>query len=277
MKKLGFLALSVLLASLLVMPVPVKAEWDSYEQSQSHPLRAAAYILHPVGVVLEWTVARPGHFLVSSTPPMEWLFGHTPHPYPALDSKSFLPSAKTRTARPGEAPGAERVIVKEVVKEVVVERRVVERVAAERPAVEAGVEPGAPGEQVGAGERRVEAAERLALGEEVAFGEVHFQFNRADLNDLGRGKAYLVAERLKADRDVVISIEGHTDSRGTDEYNQQLGLRRAQSVMKELVAFGIEAERLSVTSLGETTPVVAKETEWAHALNRRVDFRLALR
>lgn len=202
---------------------------------------------------------------------MEWLFGHTPHPYPALDSKSFLPSAKTRTARPGEAAGAERVIVKEVVKEVVVERRVVERVAAERPAVEAGVEPGAPGE------RRVGAAERLALGEEVAFGEVHFQFNRADLNDLGRGKAYLVAERLKADRDVVISIEGHTDSRGTDEYNQQLGLRRAQSVMKELVAFGIEAERLSVTSLGETTPVVAKETEWAHALNRRVDFRLALR
>jgi outer membrane protein OmpA-like peptidoglycan-associated protein len=53
-----------------------------------------------------------------------------------------------------------------------------------------------------------------------------------------------------------------------------LGLRRAQSVIKELAAQGIDPHRMSAASLGETKPVINQETEWAHAVNRRVEFEV---
>src|SRR6266576_6342179 len=53
---------------------------DEYDDSQSNPLRIAAYLLHPVGWLAEWTIFRPFHFLVSATEPQEAFFGHRPHP-----------------------------------------------------------------------------------------------------------------------------------------------------------------------------------------------------
>jgi hypothetical protein len=52
--------------------------YDGYDDSQSHPLRLAAYALHPVGFALEWLVTRPIHAIVSQ-PELERVFGHTPH------------------------------------------------------------------------------------------------------------------------------------------------------------------------------------------------------
>lgn len=60
--------------------VPASAH-DAYDDSQAHPLRLAAYALNPVGFLLEWTVTRPIHFVVSQ-PRLERIFGHTPHEYP---------------------------------------------------------------------------------------------------------------------------------------------------------------------------------------------------
>jgi hypothetical protein len=57
---------------------------DAYDDSQSHPLRLAAYVVHPVGFTLEWLVTRPFHFLVSQ-PKLERVFGHTPHSSPFND------------------------------------------------------------------------------------------------------------------------------------------------------------------------------------------------
>ncbi len=51
---------------------------DEYDDSQSHPLRVAAYLLHPVGYGLEWVIFRPFHWLVSREN-SEKAFGHTPH------------------------------------------------------------------------------------------------------------------------------------------------------------------------------------------------------
>ncbi len=51
---------------------------DEYDDSQSHPLRVAAYLIHPVGVGLEWLVFRPLHWVVSRGG-ADRVFGHTPH------------------------------------------------------------------------------------------------------------------------------------------------------------------------------------------------------
>ena len=70
---------AAMLASLLVLSVrPALAVPDEYEDSQSHPLRVAAYLAAPIGFTLEWLIFRPFHYLVSR-PGMEQVFGHHPH------------------------------------------------------------------------------------------------------------------------------------------------------------------------------------------------------
>jgi hypothetical protein len=53
---------------------------DAYDDSQSHPLRIAAYLIYPIGYTLEWLVTRPFHELVAQ-PDLEPVFGHTSHEY----------------------------------------------------------------------------------------------------------------------------------------------------------------------------------------------------
>jgi hypothetical protein len=65
---------------------------DTYDDSQSHPLRLVAYAIHPIGYGLEWLVTRPIHFLVSQ-PSTERIFGHTPHETPFGDYESYQPDA----------------------------------------------------------------------------------------------------------------------------------------------------------------------------------------
>ncbi|MGH7898775.1 MAG: hypothetical protein ACREQQ_12530 [Candidatus Binatia bacterium] len=70
---------SISLLALLVLSGPAWAiPNDEYDDTQSHPLRVAAYLLHPVGYGLEWVVFRPFHWLVSRES-TEKVFGHTPH------------------------------------------------------------------------------------------------------------------------------------------------------------------------------------------------------
>lgn len=67
----------VLLASI-AMSGAAFAVPDEYDDSQSHPLRVAAYAIHPIGVGLEWLIFRPIHWLVSREG-ADYVFGHTPH------------------------------------------------------------------------------------------------------------------------------------------------------------------------------------------------------
>lgn len=71
------LLLVLVLALWAVAPGSVRAH-DAYDDSQSHPLRLAAYALNPAGFALEWLVMRPIHFVVSN-PGLEQIFGHTAH------------------------------------------------------------------------------------------------------------------------------------------------------------------------------------------------------
>ena len=83
------LAMALVVAGLVAVPATGRAH-DAYDDSQSHPLRLAAYALHPLGYAAEWLVMRPIHFLVSGDK-TERIFGHTPHETPFGDYSAYQP------------------------------------------------------------------------------------------------------------------------------------------------------------------------------------------
>jgi OOP family OmpA-OmpF porin len=110
--------------------------------------------------------------------------------------------------------------------------------------------------------------------ERIVFPAIAFRFDSAELTDLGKGEVYLAAQRLKAKANVTIAIEGHTDDVGNSEYNEKLGMRRAETVMKELASLGVDPGRMSAASVGEAKPLIGQDTGWARAVNRRVEFQV---
>ncbi|MBK2000066.1 peptidoglycan-associated lipoprotein Pal [Campylobacter sp. LH-2024] len=72
-----------------------------------------------------------------------------------------------------------------------------------------------------------------------------------------------------------ITVEGNCDEWGTDEYNQALGLKRAKAVKEALVAQGVNSDRISIKSYGETNPVCTEKTKACDAQNRRAEFKLS--
>lgn len=117
-------------------------------------------------------------------------------------------------------------------------------------------------------------ATKVGEKERVVFSDIAFRFDSAELTDLGRGQAYLAAQKLKENREMIVVIEGHADYVGSEEYNHKLGLRRAQTVINELTDLGVDPARMSAASFGESRPLIDLETDWARAVNRRVEFRV---
>lgn len=103
-------------------------------------------------------------------------------------------------------------------------------------------------------------------------GDVLFDFDRAEIRADAAATLDGIAEHLKRSPDLKLVIEGHTDDVGTDEYNLDLGQRRADAAKAALVARGIAAERLWAASRGEAEPVAPNDSADNRALNRRVEF-----
>jgi len=97
-----------------------------------------------------------------------------------------------------------------------------------------------------------------------------FATNQATLLPSAQIKLNQLADAL-ANTDRRIVVEGHTDSRGSDSHNQDLSLRRAQSVRDFLVGRGIAAERIQVNGYGKTRPVADNKSAEGRANNRRVE------
>ena len=114
----------------------------------------------------------------------------------------------------------------------------------------------------------------MAAVRQVYFPDVNFAFDKGNLSDLGKGRAYQVAELLKREPGLRIVLEGHTDYIGTEQYNEKLGMQRAESVRTELLALGVTEDRLSSVTFGKSQPLLAQETDWARAVNRRVEVHL---
>ncbi len=103
------------------------------------------------------------------------------------------------------------------------------------------------------------------------FPAVYFGFDEYDVPNAEFGKVQQVANYLRSNS-VNLIIAGHTDERGTAEYNRNLGELRAQSLRAALVQFGVDGGRVQTVSYGEEYPVDPSSTESAHAANRRGEF-----
>ena len=100
---------------------------------------------------------------------------------------------------------------------------------------------------------------------------VYFDFDSAVLRDDARAALKKNAEVIRSAGNAVITIEGHTDERGTEEYNLALGERRADAVRAYLVDLGIPNSRLRTVSFGEAKPAVMGHDEAAWKWNRRAE------
>jgi outer membrane protein OmpA-like peptidoglycan-associated protein len=105
-------------------------------------------------------------------------------------------------------------------------------------------------------------------------GNITFASNRADLNGGFYQVLNSVSLVLKEYDKTLIEVAGHTDSKGTDEYNQQLSQRRAESVTQYLVSRGVKNERIIPVGAGEKHPVASNDTEVGRSQNRRVELTL---
>jgi peptidoglycan-associated lipoprotein len=102
---------------------------------------------------------------------------------------------------------------------------------------------------------------------------VYFDYDSFTLTAAARAVLERNARWLKENPAVTVTIEGHCDERGSDEYNLALGERRAQAVRNYLAALGVGAERLATVSYGEERPAVAGHDESAWTKNRRAAFK----
>ena len=102
--------------------------------------------------------------------------------------------------------------------------------------------------------------------------DIHFEFDSLRLNPEAQVILRKKAQWLRANPTVTVSIEGHCDNRGTNEYNLALGDRRAHSAKTFLIDLGIAESRLQSISFGEERPLDPGENEDAWARNRRAHF-----
>jgi peptidoglycan-associated lipoprotein len=107
--------------------------------------------------------------------------------------------------------------------------------------------------------------------------DVFFAYDSIDLNEEARGALQKNAEFLKRRATARILIEGHADSRGTNEYNLALGERRADATRDYLVSLGVPNDRISIISKGEEQPFCSEETESCWQQNRRGHFLVTVK
>ena len=125
-------------------------------------------------------------------------------------------------------------------------------------------------------ERQRQAAALAAAQEAEAIalitGTVYFDYDQSALSAEARATLDAKVPALQARPAFRIKITGHTDERGSSEYNLALGLRRAAELKAYLVANGIDAARIDISSMGEERPAAQGSNEAAWALNRRAEF-----
>ena len=107
----------------------------------------------------------------------------------------------------------------------------------------------------------------------VELERVYFSFDQFTLTNKARRVLDANAVILKSSPALKVSIEGHCDSRGSDEYNLALGERRAHVVKNYLVSLGVASDRFEMISYGEELPADSAMTESAWSMNRRAEFK----
>jgi outer membrane protein OmpA-like peptidoglycan-associated protein len=121
---------------------------------------------------------------------------------------------------------------------------------------------------------QVAETHRTALGLVMNLGSDHlkFEFDKADLRPEDRELLSRIAGILMTSHDYTVSVNGHTDDVGTDDYNQKLSERRAEAVRDYLVKAGLAPDILSVQGHGKSMPLVRGTSDAARGKNRRVEL-----
>jgi len=123
---------------------------------------------------------------------------------------------------------------------------------------------------------RIERVENIAMGKllyQVTLDSdaIKFELGKAQLDDSGKQELDEMVDKLvQENRNVFIEIQGHTDSSGSEEYNYNLGSKRAESVRLYLSEKGIPLHRMSLISYGETKPLEDNSSLEGRKKNRRV-------
>lgn len=117
--------------------------------------------------------------------------------------------------------------------------------------------------------------ERVGEGIKITFDSgILFATNSSILQPEAKANISKLAVILKKYPDTNILVAGHTDSDGTEQYNQTLSEKRAKSVSDYTMAQGINSSRLSVIGLGETEPIASNDSAEGKKLNRRVEIAI---
>ncbi len=115
-----------------------------------------------------------------------------------------------------------------------------------------------------------------AMAAEAAknFTPIHFAFDSSAIDDSYHGQIVNMSEFLK-NGSATVQIAGHTDARGTTQYNLALGSRRADAVKGMMVQMGVAESKITTVSYGKEQPVDTGSNEEAWKKNRRAEFQLA--
>ncbi len=119
-----------------------------------------------------------------------------------------------------------------------------------------------------------EGLKSIEEGEAIVLDNIFFEFNKTTLLDESNKSLDEIISFLKENDFKLIEISGHTDSEGSEKYNQELSEGRAKSVVDYLVENGINDSRLIAKGYGEARPIETNLTDAGRAVNRRVEFRL---
>lgn len=206
----------------------------NYRDSESHPLRILAYVVHPVGWLAREVLFRPFSYFASSTETTRSVMGYR-YPYDYRQPQCF--------SADDTVPDCRSMVPFNY---------------------EGRADSGGNGDtgSFSGGDRQ------------VYLPDINFDFDKRKLNDLGKGKVHQVARLLNSDTNVHVVLQGHADYKGSDAYNEKLGMDRAEAVRQELVSLGVASDRLSTVTFGETQPVFTEQEDWARAVNRRVEVQV---
>lgn len=150
--------------------------------------------------------------------------------------------------------------------------------AAERAAQQAEIDAQRERERAAAEAERVREQERLRANplddpdSVLAQRVVYFDFDKSDVKPEFMAVIQAHAQYLADNPNARVTLEGHTDERGSREYNIALGNRRAQAVRRMLMFHGVADRQVATVSYGEEKPAASGQSEQAWARNRRVEI-----
>jgi OOP family OmpA-OmpF porin len=106
---------------------------------------------------------------------------------------------------------------------------------------------------------------------------INFDYDKSDIKPQYHDQLQTGVRILTDNPTIKVQVQGHTDSKGSDAYNQALSERRAEAVKNYIVAAGIDASRISSSGVGEAKPIATNETAEGRAQNRRIEIKILKR